>query len=599
MSDERSFLRRLLSRGRSSEQPAAPPAGAEGGAVVEAKAEPAAPRVQFRRLEHHAPPAPVPEPEGLDDEDWLDEDEPYDEEDEDDGEEPEVDDRSVAGGPHTAVLFDGAERALAFWGAVVGARVAQGIRAWRGPEGRWWIEVEAPASTIAGLARVAGGRPHAGQGEWWHATDAEGEPVGEAVVRLADGELRIERPTGSEVSRGWQREALGTLLGEVSLVPAPIPECTSVSVLAPAALGRLLLHGAHALGLVLRLAPARVQALGGGHERAVLWLRVEGRPGAPLTRAWLRGIVDLPGVVVARPVGSEGRLSCDVCHRVPVPGGALELEIPSDEAWVLAGGEHGSVRVVATGEFVDGGALVVLRERAPRVEPAATAAEPVVLPAPVPVAVERGRAQGRVDALWLSARELEWLRTWLRSWPHGEGMVLVPGERGCLVLDGEGRVSGVPFGLPLQHVGPGALYVEQGLRFRPEMPAAARRELFGDTDREVVVVLEEGVTRAPLEGLVPAWSLWGSMPMVVSESIEPERVRGLKEIASKLAPREGLKVRIGPEGGAGAPEERRALLGRAAQAQARGDLVDAAELYERGGALELAARLYELAARRG
>ena len=59
--------------------------------------------------------------------------------------------------------------------------------------------------------------------------------------------------------------------------------------------------------------------------------------------------------------------------------------------------------------------------------------------------------------MWCTPQEIEWLRTWMLATAGGEGLMVLPGPGGALVIEREGRDPEVPFGVPLVRLGPGAL----------------------------------------------------------------------------------------------------------------------------------------------
>lgn len=529
----------------------------------------------------------------------------------------------------TSAVFRSAAAALAFWAAAAGAGLARQARARLSPDGRYWIEVAAPPAHAAALASAAGGAPLADPAD---------------AGRIADT---------------WTSIDVHHLLAGSALRPAPLSAEPEVMAFVPAALARWVLDRALARGLDVHLAPATwhpVDRDQPGH--AGVWLRIRGplgpaRPGtragsagnagsgephAVVPAAWLRAIADLPGVIVARPAhdGAPGepRLCVDIHHRTPVPEPLLARLLAAEprpghdapdvsdvpgapdvpgahDTWLLAGPDIGPGRIALAGDWVPGSTLVVAP--AVPVTPAPAAGE-AHLPEPVPVRLVRAPAptlQRLPDAVLVDERELHWLRTYLMSLPLGERVYVVPGMYRTLVLAAAESAAGLPLGVPLVRVGPGALYLEQGLAFAPPLPEPARAAAFAATDDEAVVITAEGAWRFRLRALVPAWTLWAG-PGPRLRDAHDEHLGGLRKLGDAFSraaqaarpadPRSVSRFKLPPDilpmsGAPLGPRERARLRDEAAAELLRGELVSAAEKLERAGDPAAAARLYERAAR--
>jgi hypothetical protein len=545
----------------------------------------------------------------------------------------------------TGAMFGSAAAALAFWAAAAGAGVARQARAYRGPDGRYWVEVDALPERAAALAAAAGGLPFAGHARVWHAASPSGTRMtprpatpptaGRVLVTASHDEALLDA--------AWPEVDVHHLLSASALRPAPLRAQAEILAFVPAALARWVLDRSLARGLETRLAPATWQPIDGDTPgRGGLWISMgmamAGRThddGARVPAAWLRALVDLPGVIVARaPHEAEPRpgplLCIDVRYRAPVPEPLLARLLPAHahgahgaghaggagaaeraEIWLLAGPDIGPGRVTLLGDWVPGSALMVAP--ALPVTPAPGAGE-ARLPAPVPVKLVRTSdhaARGLPDAVLVDEQELAWLRTALMAQLPGERVYVLPGMHRMLVLAVAGVVSDLPLGVPLRRVGPGALYLEQGLAFAPPLPEAARAAAFAVSDDEAVAITREGAWRFRVRSMVPAWTLWaGASPRLRLADGEPiDNLRRLADAFAEEAARARradtravarfrLPADIAPVAGAPlSPAERARLREEAAAHALRGELASAAEKLERAGDPAAAARLYERAAR--
>jgi hypothetical protein len=526
----------------------------------------------------------------------------------------------------TSAVFGSAAAALAFWAAAAGAGLARQARARRSPDGRYWIEVSAPPAHAQALATAAGGAP------------------------LAD------RERAGRVAETWAAVGVHHLLAASALRPALPGAEPEVMAFVPAPLARWVLDRALARSLDVHLAPATwhpVDRDQPGHPG--VWMRIRGAPGLALRAgsagsagsagaagsgephdtvpaAWLRAIADLPGVILARPThdGAPGepRLCVDIRYRTPVPEPLLARLLAAEpraapnvhdvhdahdarETCLLAGPDIGPGRIALAGDWVPGSTLVVTPALA--VTPAPAEGE-AVLPAPVPVRLVRAPAptlQRLPDAVLVDEHELGWLRTYLMALPLGERVYVVPGMYRTLILAAAESAAGLPLGTPLVRVGPGALYLEQGLAFAPPLPEPARVAAFGASDDEAVVITAEGGWRFRMRALVPAWTLWAGPGPRLRDAHDEHlgNLRKLGDAFSRAAqavrpadPRSVARFKLPPDilpvsGAPLGPRERARLRDEAAAELLRGELVSAAEKLERAGDPAAAARLYERAAR--
>jgi hypothetical protein len=502
-------------------------------------------------------------------------------------------------GPHTAVLFRSADRVLAF----AGASETLPSRYRCNSSDHWWVEVDSPCTRVASMAVLAGGLPFTGEVDSrWYGVNAEGLLLPDRIARVEGDTLRLWVGGGTPVesTSGWVARDLQHLISRTQLAGAPVMAGQAVEVLALPSLGRLILHGALERGFEVEMALADSGPLeDGSNTRKQLWLRVRGLGQAPLTSSWIRSLIGLGDVLVARAIGTAGRLLVDVRARPPAVGGMLERAVPEGQTWVLGLADRGHSWIRATADFVDGAGFLAPESSLVRTVSRASEHSPAQLPAKLSVRVVRSSGLGRVDAVWVDDRELCWLRTYLLTTGLGESFAVLPGVGRHVVIDAADRAQALPFGIALTRVGPGALYLERGTGFRPALPDPARRQLFGDTDRELVVLTQAGNARYSLEQLVPAWTLWAGEPAPIHAAIDAPTWERLSRVVRTLAPQEAPpKIELERRKSAKVAEDRGELQRLAALAISRGRWIEAAELHERLENFALAARLYETAAGR-
>jgi hypothetical protein len=519
----------------------------------------------------------------------------------------------------TGVLLGDAGAALVFLGALAGTGIEGAASVRTGPHGRCWVEVSVPPRQAAPLAMTAGGLPFACVGREWHAV-LSGGMVLASEAATGDPGLDIVLVTGSSVERLdpllWPEVAVSDLVAAITLVPAPMRALGEIMAFVPAILSRWVLDRSLALALDVALAPAEHRPLGRtGPVTSGVWMRLRGTARG-VSLAWMRALTDVPGAIVARACDPAGdRIYVDVRFRAPLAASAITEHTDAAERWVLAGPDVGHASVRLLGELVPGHDLV----RAPAPPRGATQATAVdairpALPAPVPVRLRSTRAVAgslTPDAMLVDPSELAWLRAYLMLRPLSENVFVLRGDTRHVVFTLSETTLGLPFGLPLRHVGPGALYVEQGAAFDPPLPPAARAALFPAGPDDVVVVTCEESWRFDARALVPAWSLWVGQGPSVRSAVPDAISAALRALDQGLAPvrqRDRRRRHVAAEVTGGVPEmgaaargatpdaEHLALREAAAGELVRGDLVAAAQALERAGDLAAAAALYERAA---
>jgi hypothetical protein len=275
--------------------------------------------------------------------------------------------------------------------------------------------------------------------------------------------------------------------------------------------------------------------------------------------------------------------------------------IPAGQRWLLADAAFGCARVRDLAEPRDSSGLVRL-DHGYSIEPcpagvAATAVRPV------PVAVVPGRTSGAaVDAVLLEEDDLPVLARLLENHRLADLAWLVRGRDKHLLLAAGGLLDRLPVGEALFRVGPGALYLPIGYRLSPAIPPSARAELFAASAVRGVVLRpgrgwEFDVSQA---NRVPVWTLWlGALP-AVDPQLLPETVAELDAVEAEFRPPAPARAR--PSRSRFVPRRRpesrdRTWRDDAFDAEMAGDLVGAAQLFERNGEPLRAAHLYETEAR--
>ncbi|MDI1447248.1 hypothetical protein [Polyangium sp. 6x1] len=510
-------------------------------------------------------------------------------------------------------MFPGAGEALAFLGALGGARLAARVVCRRGPQEKIWVEAAAAPEKAAMLARLAGGRAFtglvAGAGEEptldapraWVAMLPDGKPMPPRIL-LPERPSRTVLVTGRDVERlertSWSAVPLAALLESTSLRAERARARSEVVAVVPPELARWVVGRCLALGLVVALAPAERRALAEEGEGAgVVWMRVHAPKGV-VPASWIARLGDLPGVMVAYAAGGDARLFVDARCDAPAWAPFFASFLGRDEVWVLGAVDTGHARLRLLGEMVAGASLVTLPDRAAApIEMGKAAAR---LPEPIQVELVQGGRASRIDGVLLDTDELAWARQWLLRLPAGDSVYLAFGGDRHLLLAADETVSRVPFGVALARIGPGAIYIEQGLGFFPAMPPEARRRALGPKEGELVVVTRGGSFVFAIDSLSPAWAAWIAEPPAMHAEPFGETTKKLAEIeqraradAERAAARK-LPIDFGVQDGEG---DAARLREQAARALATGSLARAAQLYERIGDLRAAAMLYERAAR--
>jgi hypothetical protein len=568
--------------------------------------------------------------------------------------------------PHTGCRFASAQAALAFLGAVAAAGLAAEARARRGPAGAWWVEVPAPWPRLAAHAAAAGARAYAGERTDWTLLPADGSAPapppapGKAVGEATRGALRLHEPAGDLTlsAADWPEAGLADLVIATALRPARARRLDHVVCITPAALARTVLRRALNLGLAVRLGAAEREPLAPGAPAAgsgaAAWLCIAWG-GERVPGAFLDALMRLPYTIVARAPGQATGaepapdrppapaadadlppLLVDYRHATPLSSGLIAPLVPAGEHWLLAGPDAGHWRVRLRGRLVDAAELVAPPAAAAVPAPAATATStpqgaPRPAPGTAPVAgalptpplplrlVRRHGPTRAPDAVLLDDGELSALAVYLQGRPAAESAYLVLGPGRHLLLAPGGLLAGIPFGLPLALLGPGGLYLQQGLAFSPPLPETARARFFPTGDDALVAVSADpdpdtdshtgaaagGHPRADrfaAADALPVWTLWAGPPPAIAAGVDGTAAARLQALAAALEPKAPeqpkRKLRLPFVRRREAPPDRDALLREALALERAGRLVEAAQRLEQLGEPAAAGRLYERAAER-
>lgn len=364
-----------------------------------------------------------------------------------------------------------------------------------------------------------------------------------------------------------------------------------VLVVTTGLLARWILDRFHSAHLDLKLSTAELTAIYPGGGQAGPWAAVLiGARGQsrPVPRAFSQALSGLPHTVVCR--GGGGRLLIDQRLTLPLPDEELSRDVPPDEQWLLAG-ELGVWRITQRSAEV----APPLRLR-PALQPPSVPARGRFPPdVNTQVTLVPDDRAASPECLLLDDRELTMLRRFLTGQPAAERAFLVLGPGWHLFADPGGDVSGIPFGVRLHRVGPGALYTELGYRLHPAIPGRARASLFAVDAQSVVILRPDAAHRLSLADTVPIWSLWlgqlsTAKPVETNPLSDAARsiLKRVDDVAARLA-QPGPAADL-PDAAASALRTEGFLLER------QGKLAEAARKYWEAGDHALAGRLYEIAA---
>lgn len=477
--------------------------------------------------------------------------------------EPPPPPEQVTPGDLLAARFAASPDALAF-AVAVRARAGSNPPVHQAPDGAYWVIVDHAQPEEPELARAMGGaafRPDRAD-----VVSASGRRVPWAALRA-----------WPEVS--WVRLATGIAPGPTGGAQREYRVVTTGSI------ARWVMERYLGADVTITIAPARLSAL---FRETSSWpavlLRVSGSD-QPVPPAFVHALTGLPHTVVCR-AGHE-RLLIDHRLKLPLADEELAQWVPAEERWLLSG-ELGAWRFDRVGEESEPS----LRLSAELLPPPVPMPRNVQLDLKVEIRLVSDHRPKPACALLLTDDELIRVRGFLSGHAAGDRAFLVLGAGvHLLALSGEESV-GLPFGIPLNRLGPGGLYVESGYRLYPEPPTPALSTLFKLDGKSLVVVCPGSTYRFSTRHTVPVWALWlGDTVPAAAESLSPaareilDRVDAVRPetTAPELAkePVTPHVTRLRTEG---------FLL------EQQGRLADAARKYWEAGDPELAARLYELAA---
>ena len=368
-------------------------------------------------------------------------------------------------------------------------------------------------------------------------------------------------------------------------------EQREVLIVTTGLLARWILDRFHSAHLDLKVSTAELTAIYPAGGQVGLWAAVLiGACGQsrPVPRAFSQALSGLPHTVVCRRGGV--RLLIDQRLTLPLPDEELSRDVPPDEQWLLAS-ELGVWRITRRSAEV----APPLRVRPALQPPSAPARGRFPPDVSTEVTLVPDDRPATSDCLLLDDGELTLLRRFLTGQPAAERAFLVLGPGWHLFADPGRDVSGIPFGVHLHRIGPGALYAELGYRLHPAIPGPARISLFA-VDAQSVVILRPGAAhRLSLADAVPVWSLWlGQLSDAKPSDTKPlsDAARSILERVDDVAARltqPGLAADL-PDAAQTALRTEGFLLER------QGKLAEAARKYWEAGDHALAGRLYEIAA---
>ena len=529
------------------------------------------------------------------------------------------------GDVEVAVRFDRPAPALGYLGQLTDGE-AREPRVLRG-ESHWWVAAELPLALARELAELGGGRCHVPDGDRLLLDPGHGPGPDPRLADLVPAGSLTEVPVVELVRAAGLRARDGA-------------RPRQVHVLARRERAAALVRRGLDLGLGTSFRPVRAAPLFHAADG-------DGRQAGTLTEVRLEAVQRDTGLRAELPPSlldaldrdrnvlacrAHGRLMVQARRWSPLPDHQLAaVLLPTVEAGVLvlADEPHGCWLLTPMTEFRNGWEIAQL-DPANRLEPGDPAltgpADDSAVPETERIQVVRTRQTGDpVDAVLLRTGDLRLLRALFEGRPLAElAFVVHGGDRHLLIAPGGVR-DRIPVGQYLVALSPAPsnAYVAHGWRTRPRLPAAAWHALY-EGIRDRALVLEENRTLVfDLTTRRPVWELWaGDLPEFdegVPDGVPDELARmDASDPVAAAVPARGAprrpSVPSGGGGGVAAASENvfqrgrrmlRRLRGRevdwreaAMDAEAAGDFEVAADLLERHGELERAAKLFELAAER-
>ncbi|MFF5290786.1 hypothetical protein [Paractinoplanes globisporus] len=506
--------------------------------------------------------------------------------------------------------FATASGALAFVGVLRATRAAAEITPLRaGENGDWWVTVPIELELGRQLARMASATPYVLVGGALLPDLGYGPPPEPGPPSEAGADDAVELG-------GLVRTEVLTLLRAAGVRRVPVRPIDQLHLLLGGADTAHVIRRAIDLGLSVRHRPVRLHPLfatgnSNGNEPAEPATMIELVVAAPqdtLPPALVTALTRDPTLVACRAAGGRHELLIEHAVAAPLADHVLAGLVDAG-TWVLATSPFGCRRLEPLGDFTDSAGLVRVAEDYPLAEEE-LAASPLETRLPAVRVVPRRTPYRVLDAVLFDDAELPTARLLLEGDPLAETAQIVRGRDRHLLIAPGGVLERVPAGLPLYAVGPGPLYLPLGYALRPDVPASARRELFGADQDRAVVLTPQGGWAFDLGAAVPVWALWvGELPEVVTQAadgdlralldgvrpdpVQPatlpatEPARGRSNTASWWRLRRGGSDETATPG---------TWHEQALKAELAGRLEEAAGLHRRNGSLLRAARLYERAA---
>ncbi|GAA3250432.1 hypothetical protein ACFO1B_40140 [Dactylosporangium siamense] len=470
----------------------------------------------------------------------------------------------------------------------------------------WWVVAEGRLDLWRSIAGFTGGRGHVEVGGW-------------LVPDRGFGAAPAAHTPGAVELATLRQVPLLDLVHAAGLVPArPAPQ-REAAVLTPPPVAPTLIRRALDLGVAVthrnvRLTPLFEADLPGAAVRpdadggeVVVELRLRAQSDT-LPAALLIAASRQPLTLVCRSAGEGGRLLVQRGLATPVDDDRLAAAL-GDGDRVLADAAFGCRRLTPLTGFTDSTATVRLakdfRLRAVPGHSASEATSGTTVETVTKIGLAPVATHGRrVDAALLDDGDLPNIALLLQGHPLADVAFVVVGERGGrhLLAAPGGLLQDLGIGEPLAAVGPGPLYLPLGRRLTPHVPASARHRLFGADAEHAVVFFGDGeALRFPLAARRPVWTLWLGDPPKVLPAVPAATgtalaaMQGEQEPAAAPRPtRRPWPVQRQSAAASADPDQWRA---EAHTAELAGDLVRAAELYQRHHEPLRAAHLFERAAR--
>lgn len=491
--------------------------------------------------------------------------------------------------------FPTAAGALICLGNLIAAHRTAEVMISRASDGAWWITLLAELDVGRAAVDAAGGQPF---------LRADGRYVRDRGFGAMTTALASQTVDPGTLTPGTPLD----LVRRAGLRPARPRSLSTASVVLPGLAADAAIRRALDLGLEVSYRPVRLTPLFGDLVRgdgsshpadhdSTLMTRIDLRAvDGQIPPMLLSALERLPLALVARQAGTEGRVL--IQHRLVSPLADVHFAaLPGvPDAWIMADAAFGCWRMEDLAEPQTCSDLAGTPDGYRLTDQAPVKGADAIRPATVSLVPCRTAGQ-RTDALLLPDADRDLLTLLLEGHPLADIATVIFGAEQHLFLAPGGLLDSFAVGRALTCIGPGLLYLPTGQRLSPEIPASARRRLFGPDAEHAVVVLDGHGLRYRLADRRPVWSLWAQIEPAITDQLPNESVREL--LALEPPPRvRPLDHHAGTPGRL-AQATAEELLEQAQRAEAADDLEVAAALFRRLGDPRRAAHLYERAALKG